>query len=128
MTGRDDNHHDDERMRDRRRYVRVRISLEVMVEMGSGPPQACQVFNMSVGGALMEHLAGARLGMPVMVHIDDFGLLRGHVARVSSTVMAVAFENHNAPALAAYIESVREAARRRDQAPPEPLVADSSGA
>lgn len=127
MTERDDNRHDDDHMRDRRRFIRVQISLEVMVEMGSGPAQACQVFNMSAGGALVEHLAGARLGMPVMVHIDDFGVLRGHVARVSSTVMAVAFENHNAPALAAYIESVREASRRRDQAPPEPLAADSSG-
>lgn len=128
MTDRDDNRHDDDRMRERRRYLRVQIALEVMIEMGSGPAQACQVFNMSAGGALVEHLAGARLGMPVMVHIDDFGVLRGHVARVSSTVMALAFENHNAPALAGYIERIRKAARQREQASPESIAADSSGA
>lgn len=114
-----------EDMRNRRRHVRVQISIDAMLEMGSCPAQSCQVFNMSAGGALVEHVAGARLGEPAVLHLDDFGSLRGHVARVSSTVMALAFEGHDAPALAAYIEHCRRAqAREREDATPAELGAD----
>ncbi len=90
--------------RERRRHVRVRISVEAMLEIGALPPQPCQIYNMSVGGALLELSQGARLGEPATLHIDGFGPVRGHVARVTSTVMALAFEGGDAPALAGFIE------------------------
>ena len=67
-------------------------AVEAMLEIGALPPQPCEIYNMSVGGALLELSQGVRLGEPATLHIDGFGPVRGHVARVTSTVMALAFE------------------------------------
>lgn len=90
--------------RERRRHIRVRISVDAMIEIGAFPAQPCQVYNMSVGGALLELVQGIRLGEPATLHLDGFGPVRGHIARVTSTVMALAFEECDTPALAAFLD------------------------
>lgn len=93
--------------RDRRRHIRVQISVAAKLEIGARPAVDCQVYNMSVGGALIEEEQGARLGERIVLHIEGFGPVTGHVARVTSTVIALAFEERNSAALAEFIERRR---------------------
>lgn len=105
--------------RERRRHIRFQIMLDAMLELGSRPAQACQVFNMSIEGASVEHMPGVRLGEAAVLHLEGFGPVRGHVARVSSTIMGLAFEDCDAPALAAYIQSHCNAIK---DTPPAPVA------
>ncbi len=102
--------------RDRRRHARARVAAEAMLEIGLRPPAACRIYDISVGGALVGHADGVRLGEAAVLHLDGHGPVRGHVARVSSTALGIAFEPRDPPALAAYL------ARRFGLAAPEALI------
>ncbi len=89
--------------RERRRSVRVRISALASLEVPPRAPLACEIFNMSIGGALLGCEQSVRLGQKVVLHLQDFGPVEAHVARVSSTVIALAFESSDVPALAEFL-------------------------
>lgn len=108
--------------RERRRHIRVRLDISARLE---APPRAampCEVYNMSAGGALLETREGLRLGQTVILHVEAFGAIPAHVARVTSTVVALAFDGVDQGALDRFI-----AARVRRDDDGDPL-ANAAGA
>ncbi len=89
--------------RERRQHARVRVSVHASLEVPPRAPLVCEVYNMSVSGALLNCAQVVRLQQHVVLHIDDFGPISGHVARVSSTVIAIAFENCDDAAMADFL-------------------------
>lgn len=89
--------------RERRRHVRRRIAIRAFLEAPPHIPQPCQVYNVSIGSALVGTLQPLRLDQPVLLHVESFGSIAGHVARVTSTAVAIAFTGVNARALADFI-------------------------
>lgn len=91
--------------RERRQHLRVRIAVGGSLEVPPHAPHPCQIYNMSIGGALIGSRQSVRLGQPVILHADDFGPLGGHVGRVTSTVIAVVFDGCDESALASFLAS-----------------------
>lgn len=89
--------------RERRQHARVGVSVRASLEVPPRAPLVCEIYNMSVGGALMNCAQSVRLHQPVVLHVDDFGPISGHVARVSSTVIAISFDDCDESALADFL-------------------------
>jgi hypothetical protein len=102
--------------RQRRKHLRVRISVKAQLE---APPRAsvhCDIYNVSVGGALLACSASLYLGQPVVLHMEEFDALKAHIARVTSTVFALVFDDPDHDALATFIESHQQKAEDRASA------------
>lgn len=109
--------------RERRRHMRVRLSVAATLEAPPRAPRACEIYDMSVGGALLHFSHGLGLGQKVILHVEDLGALAGHIARVSSTVVAIAFDDPDPAALARFIVARTEdknATAEALQAPEQP--------
>jgi hypothetical protein len=89
--------------RERRRHLRLRLEVSGRLEARPQTPIACEIYNISVGGALLESRLRLRLGQGVVLHLDDFGAIEAHVARVTSTTVGLPFEGVDRTALAAFI-------------------------
>jgi hypothetical protein len=89
--------------RERRRHPRRRIAIRAFLEVPHHAPQPCKVYNVSIGSALVGTVQPLRLDQPVSLHVESFGSIAGHVARVTSTAIAIAFTGVNARALADFI-------------------------
>jgi hypothetical protein len=89
--------------RERRRHVRRRIAVRAFLEVPPRAAQPCKVYNVSIGSALVGTAQPLRLDQPVLLHVESFGSIAGHVARVTSTTVAIAFTEVNARALADFI-------------------------
>jgi hypothetical protein len=89
--------------RERRRHPRRRVAIRAFLEVPPRAAQPCKVYNVSVGSALVGTAQPLHLDQPVVLHVESFGSIAGHVARVSSTAIAIAFAGVNARALAEFI-------------------------
>lgn len=89
--------------RERRRHIRRRIAFRAFLEARPHRAQPCTVYNVSVGGALVGTVQPLRLDQPILLHVESFGSIAGHVARVTSTTVAIAFTGANARALADFV-------------------------
>ena len=106
--------------RERRRHIRVRISVDARIEAPPRAPQPCDIYDMSIGGALMETRVALRLGQHVILHLADFGVIEGRVARVTSTVLAIIFEGVDQAALGVFLSKHEKGAGRLPlKLPPE---------
>lgn len=109
--------------RDRRRHVRVRVSVRGSLQVPPRAPLRCEIYNMSIGGALLETAQSVRLGQSVVLHVETFGPIPGHVARVTSTVIAIAFERSDDATLAEFLKRHAQGAETFA----DPLLAASAG-
>jgi hypothetical protein len=98
--------------RERRRHVRVRLEVSGRLAAPPHGPVSCEIYNMSVAGALLESRLRLRLGQSVVLHLDDFGAIEAHVARVTSTTVGLSFTGVDQTALGAFI-TVRSQAPSR---------------
>ncbi len=89
--------------RERRRHLRVRLEVSGRLEARPHAPVACEIYNMSVSGALLEGRVRLGLGQVVVLHLDDFGAIEAHVARVTSTTVGLSFTGVDQAALGAFI-------------------------
>ncbi|MQA64890.1 MAG: hypothetical protein GEU76_03155 [Alphaproteobacteria bacterium] len=89
--------------RERRRHPRRRVAIRAFLEVPPRAAQPCKVYNVSVGNALVGTAQPLHLDQPVVLHVESFGSIAGHVARVTSTTVAIAFTGVNARALADFI-------------------------
>ena len=80
---------------DQRRHPRHDIPLQASLQ-AAGVVVPCRVHNISASGALIEASAYLRIGERAAVKIPDFGTIVGHVARISSTTVGIAFEDGEA--------------------------------
>ena len=102
--------------RERRRHIRVRISVDARIEAPPRAPQRCEIYDMSLGGALMETSVALRLGQHVILHIEGFGAIESRVGRVTSTVLAIVFEDVDQAALGIFLSQHE---KRNRHIPPE---------
>jgi hypothetical protein len=89
--------------RERRRHPRRRVAVSAFLEAPPRAAQPCKVYNVSIGSALVGTAQPLHLDQPVVLHVESFGSISGHVARVTSTTVAIAFAGVNARALADFI-------------------------
>jgi len=89
--------------RERRRHLRVRLEVTGRLEAPPHAPVPCEIYNLSLGGALIESQTRLRLAQSVVLHVDGFGPIEAHVARVTSTTVGLAFERIDQAALDAFI-------------------------
>ncbi|MEJ1161115.1 PilZ domain-containing protein [Prosthecomicrobium sp. N25] len=67
---------------DRRRHQRVKVNLLGRFMLSNKREFACQVFNMSPGGAALIAPVQGEVGERVVAYIDHIGRIEGHVARL----------------------------------------------
>lgn len=103
---------------DRRAFLRLRIDVTASIAIPGHAPQPCRVYNISVGGALVDCPLNLRLNDNTILHIEDFGALRARVTRVTSTAAALTFTEQEG-ALATFL---KERAITRDAAKTERLA------
>lgn len=89
--------------RERRRHLRLRLEVSGRLEARPQAPVACEIYNLSVGGALLESRLRLRLGQGVVLHLDGFGAINAHVARVTSTTVGLSFEGVDQAAIEDFI-------------------------
>lgn len=58
--------------RERRKHLRVRISVKAQLEARPRAPVPCDIYNVSVGGALLACNLSLYLGQPVVLHMEGF--------------------------------------------------------
>ena len=107
--------------RERRQHLRVRIAVDGSLEVPPHAPLPCQIYNMSIGGALIASRQGVRLGQPVVIHVDEFGPISGHIGRVTSTVIAIVFEGCDEKALAGFLMRHRQVPQAAGEATELPV-------
>jgi hypothetical protein len=100
---------------ERRRHVRRRVAIHAYLEAPPRKPQPCTIYNVSAGGALVGIAQPLGLDQPVVLHVESFGSIAGHVARVTSTTVAIAFRGVNARALADFLTIAENAETHPDR-------------
>lgn len=94
---------------ERRARRRVRVSLPA--RLGTLPRTIpCQVHDLSVAGALVEARGQYQIGQCVHLDIDGVGPVPARVVRVTSWVVALAFDEHDPRLEALVADYLREAA------------------
>lgn len=79
---------------ERRARRRVRVALPA--RLGTLPRTIpCQVHDLSVAGALVEARGQYHIGQSVHLDIDGIGPVPAHVVRVTSWVVALAFDEYD---------------------------------
>jgi hypothetical protein len=90
--------------RERRRQVRNAINLDGRVSV-SGRSVSCKIHNISKGGALIDAIAAFRIDDKINFEIPEYGALTARVVGVTSTSIAMTFEDHDEASLDTFISA-----------------------
>lgn len=88
---------------ERRAFLRLRIDVTASIAIPGHAPQPCRVYDISVGGALIDCALNLRLNDNTILHVEDFGPLSARVTRVTSTAAALTFTEQEG-ALATFLK------------------------
>ena len=81
---------------ERRKHLRVALSLKARVLRAAGGEEPCLVINISAGGALLKAKNPPDVGEDVVLYIDEVGRFEGHVIRASKHAFAVDYRTRRA--------------------------------
>ncbi len=76
---------------DRRKHFRVEVPLKARFLNEKGTEEACEIINVSAGGALLRAKHPPGFGQPVVLYIDQLGRFEGKVIRSGASSFAISY-------------------------------------
>ena len=76
---------------DRRKHFRVEVPLKARFLNENGKEEACEIINVSAGGALLRSKTPPDFGQSVVLYIDQLGRFEGKVIRSGASSFAISY-------------------------------------
>ena len=103
-------------LRERRRYLRIRVNLAGRYMLTNGAEYSCRIWNISPAGVALMASAPGRLGERVITYLDKIGRLEGRIVRIFAIgfAMLIVTTEHGRERIARRLARIAS-----EQSPPE---------